>query len=353
MKFQFKPNDNILSFREYLRYLNKTSPVIIIYFKTITSAFLIFIFTLFTYLFSSILSDYYTSSTSTFIVLIALFVLVLLVTVLLILLIIKVIKKKKLKNTNIHCDIESTFYFTIDDGYLIRENDFSYIKLELSKLKEVKLLDKGLVLSSEDERILIFIPKDALPVTLDEFISLLKAENSSLIVIEEFKILKKSLKKLYIIFITTLILSVIFGFFIGKYNYEHNFTKYDLISNSELIKQDNKSYLYENKELGISLTFSNKWENKFGIEEFPDKINVYYLVDGKQSYNTTLLFSIRGLNEVFDTNDFNVIRSNELYMFLSPTSIHFKKDSKEYLEYNELYKDKKNIQLRKNKYYKI
>ena len=266
MKFQFKPNDNILSFREYLRYLNKTSPVIIIYFKTITSAFLIFMFTLLAYLFSSILIDFYTSSTITVIVLIALFIVILLITSLVIFLIIKVIKKKKLKNTNIHCDIESAFYFTIEDGYLIRENDFSYIKLELSKLKEVKLLNKGLILSSEDERILIFIPKDALPVTLDEFISLLKAENNSLVVIEEFKILKKSLKKIWILFIITIILSMTFGFFIGKYNYEHNFIKYDLILNSELIKEDNNSFLYENEELGISLTFPSKWENKFGIE---------------------------------------------------------------------------------------
>ena len=307
MKFQFKPNDNILSFREYLRYLNKTSPVIIIYFKTITSAFSIFIFTLFTYLFSYILSNYYTSSTSTFIALIALFVLVLLVTVLLILLIIKVIKKKKLKNTNIHCDIESTFYFTIEDGYLIRENDFSYIKFELSKLKEVKLLNKGLIISSENKRISIFIPKDVLPVTLDGFISLLKAENSSLIVIEEFKILKKSLKKVYILFIITIISSAILGFFIGKYNYEHNFTKYDLIPNNELIKQDNNSYIYENEELGISLTFPSKWEGKYGIEELPDKINVYYLADGKQSYNTTLLFSIRGLSSILNNITLNII----------------------------------------------
>lgn len=236
MKFQFKPNDNTLSFREYLCYLNQTSPVIVIYLKTIIPATSIFIFTLFTYL----LSDFYLI----FAYSLPLVLVLLIIFILLMLLLIKVIKKKRLKNNNMRCDIESTFYFTIEDGYLIRENDFSYIKLELSKLKEVKLLNKGLILSSEDERISIFIPKDILPITLDEFISLLKIENSSLIVIEEFKTLKKSLKKIYILFIITIILSIIFGFFIGKFNYKHNFTKYDLILNSELIKQYNKSYLY-------------------------------------------------------------------------------------------------------------
>ncbi|MDV4152797.1 hypothetical protein R0131_18380, partial [Clostridium sp. AL.422] len=110
MKFEFNPIDNRISFREYLYYINKTSPITPIYLKTIIPALLIFIFTLITYLFSSIISDYYTSSTITVVVLIALFIVLLLITVLLILLIIKLSKKKKLKNNIIHCDIESTFY---------------------------------------------------------------------------------------------------------------------------------------------------------------------------------------------------------------------------------------------------
>ena len=345
MKFQVKPNDNILSFREYLSYLNKTSPVIVIYLKTIIPATSIFIFTLFT--------DLLSSSYGIFIYSLPIFLVLLIITILLMLLVIKVIKKKRLKNNNIRCDIESIFYFTIEDGYLIRENDFSYIKLELSKLKEVKLLNKGLVLSSEDERISVFIPKDALPVTLDELIYLLKSENNSLVIIEEFKILKKEFKKIWVLFIITIILSIIFGFFIGKYNYEHNFTKYDLISNSELIKEDNKSYLYENEVLGISLSFPNKWENKFGIEEKSDRINVYYLADGKQGHYTNLLFSVRSLGAIFNNIELNIIRTDGLYIFVAPTSVNLKKDSDEHLEYLELYEDIKNIQLRKNKYYKL
>lgn len=353
MKFEFKPSDNSISFREYLYYLSKTFPVSSIYLKTIIPAFFIFIFTLITYLFSYILSDFYTSSTITILVFIAVFILILLITVLVIFLIIKVIKKKKLKNNIMHSDIESTFYFTIEDGYLIRENEFSYIKFNLNRIKEVNILKHGLVLTLENKKSLIFIPNNILPVTLDEFISLLKAENSSLIIIEDFKIFKKSLKKIWILFITTILLSIIFGFFLGKYNYEHNFTKYDLISNSELIKEDNKSYLYENEVLGISLSFPNKWENKFGIEEKSDRINVYYLADGKQGHYTNLLFSVRSLGAIFNNIELNIIRSDGLYIFVAPTSINLKKDSDEHLEYLELYEDIKNIQLRKNKYYKI
>ncbi|MDV4150746.1 hypothetical protein R0131_07835, partial [Clostridium sp. AL.422] len=89
----------------------------------------------------------------------------------------------------------STFYFTIEDGYLIRENEFSYIKFKLNRIKEVNIMKYGLILALENKKSLIFIPNTVLPVTLEEFISLLKAENNSLIVIEEFKNLKKSLKK--------------------------------------------------------------------------------------------------------------------------------------------------------------
>ncbi|WP_300381743.1 hypothetical protein, partial [Clostridium sp.] len=277
----------------------------------------------------------------------------LVVYILIILLIIKLVKrkqKKSIKNNNLYCDIESTFYFTIEDGYLIRENEFSNLKLPLNKVKDVKLLKHGLILSIESERSSIFIPKDRLPISLEEFISLIKNENNNLIVIEEFKRLKKLSKKIYMLLTITFISACIFSFFIAKYDYEYNFKKYDLVMGSNLIKQDNNTYLYENENLGISLAFPSKWEGKFGIEEMEDRINVYYLANGKQSNNTTLLFSIRGLSAFWKEIDLNIIRTEGLYLFTGPTKISLEKDSKEHLEYLELYKDIQNIKLRKNQY---
>lgn len=341
MKFEFKPSDNSLSFREYLSYLSQTSPIITIYINTIIPACLVFMFSLLTY----VMSGYYIY----FAYIILPTIVLITLSFLLILLIIKLIKKISIKNNTLYCDLESNFYFTISDGYLLRENEFSTVKLELSKINDVKILRQGLILSSKDKKISIFIPKDVLPVTLEEFISFLKNENSSLIVLNEFKRLKKSYKKIYILIIFTVLLSFISSFFIGKYN----FKKYNLIPNSDLIKQEDNTFLYENEDIGISLTFPSNWENKFGIEELPDRINVYYLAEGKQSYNTTLLFSIRGLGSIFDNITLNIIRTDGLYIFIGPTKIDLKKNSKEHLEYLDLYKDIQNIKLQKNKYYNI
>lgn len=347
MKFEFKPSENSISFREYLSYLTQASPGFTLYKNTIIPACLIAIFSLLTCLFSK----FYPYYAYTLILTIG----ILLLYILLFLLIIKIVKAKKkkvIKNNKLYGDIESTFYFTIEDGYLLRENEFSNIKLQLSKISNVKLLKHGLILSTENEKISLFIPNDILPVTLEEFISLLKEENDSIIVLEEFKRIKKSSKKIYMLFGITFILACIFSFFIGKYAYEHNFEKYDLLMESDLIKQDDTS-LYENEYLGVSLTFPSKWDGKFGIEELEDRINVYYLANGKQSNKTTLLFSLRGLGSIFNNIDLNLIRVEDLYLFVGPTTISLEKDSKEYLEYMELYKDIQNIKLRKNTYYHV
>lgn len=342
MKFEFKPSENNISFREYLDYLTLTLPGVTIYRQTILLPCLIAIFSMVTY----ILSDYYIGFTYILI----LIIIILLFYFLIIFLIIKVIKSKKkkvLKNNNLCYDLESTFYFTVEDGYLIRENEFSTIKLQFDKIKYIKLLKGGVILTTDNENVSIFIPKDILPVTLEEFISLLKNENNSIIVLEEFKKLKKSLKKINIILVITFILACISGFFVGKYS----FTRYDLVMGNELIKQNDNTYLYENDTLGFSLTFPSTWEGKFGIEEREDGIDVYYLVNGKQSHYTTLLFSIRGLGVFFNNIDFNLIKNEGLYFFVGPSEIELRKDSKEHLEYLDLYKDIKNIKLRENTYY--
>lgn len=346
MIFEFKPSENSISFKEYLGYLIQTSSVMIIYRNSILTTSLIAIFSIIAYL----LSDYYTGFTYILILTISMLIFCFLI-IFLIMKVIKSKKKKVLKNNNLYCDLESTFYFTIEDGYLIRENEFSNIKLKLSEIKYVKLLKHGIILVTENESISLLIPKAILPVTLEEFILFLKEENNSLIVLEEFKRLKKIAQKIYMILGITFILACISGFFISKYNYEHNFTKYNLIPKSDLSNQGN-TFIYENESLGISLTFPSKWEGKFGIEELEDRINVYYLVNGEQSNKTTLLFSLRGLSSIFDADNFNIIRSEGLYLFLSPTTIRLERDSEEYSEYLKLYKDIQNIKLRKNTYYK-
>lgn len=341
MKFEFKPSDYSLSFREYLKYLNTTSPVITLYLKTIIAPYLILAFSLITY----ILSEGY----KYLLYLIPFTIVISLLLLLFFLLINKLRRKKAIKNTKLFCDIESTFYFTIEDGYLIRENEFSSIKFKLSEINNIKLLKHGLILSIENAKVSPFIPKAALPIPLEEFISLLRSENNSLIVLDEFKRLKKKSKKLYTIFIFTILLSFISSFFIGKYN----FKRYPLLPNSDLIKQNDNTYLYENEDIGISLNFPSNWENKFGIEEKPDRINVYYLANGKQSHDTTLLFSIRGLGAIFDNLTLNVIKTDGLYIFIGPTKIDLINGSKDHLEYMDLYKDIEKIKIKQNKYYHI
>lgn len=341
MRFEFKPSENSISFREYLSYLTQTSPGVILYKKTILPASIIVVFSIVTFL----LSEDYKAFPYMLLAIIG----VLIFYILVIFLIIKISKrkqKKAIKNNKLYCDIESTFYFTIEDGYLIRENEFSNIKLNLREIKNIKILKHGLILSTEDGKVSLFIPKDRLPVTVEEFVALIKEENNDLIVIEEFKRLKKLSRKIYMVLTITFISAFIFSFFIAKYDYEHNFKKYDLVMWSNLTKQDNNTYLYENENLGISLVFPSKWEGKFGIEEKDDRINVYYLANGKQSNSTNLLFSIRGLSVFWEEIYLNIIKTEELCLFIGPTKISLEEDSKEHLEYLELYKDIQNVHLR-------
>ncbi|WP_291650872.1 hypothetical protein [Clostridium sp.] len=213
MRFEFKPSENIISFREYLGYLMQTSPGIIIYRKTIFTSSVLVVFSIITCL----LSHYYRYFTYVLTAIIGIFIFYFLV-IWLITKLIKARKNKVIKNNNLYCDIESKFYFTIEDGYLIRENEFSNIKIQLSKIKYVKLLNHGLILSTENENVSLFIPIDILPITLEAFISFLKEKNNSIIVLEESKRLKRLSQKIYMIFGVTFILACIFSFFIGKYN---------------------------------------------------------------------------------------------------------------------------------------
>lgn len=344
MKFEFNPSENSRSFKEYLQNSSNISLVMDIYKKCLAIPVVMIIMITIIPLFKGIYKNtvFYTTLLFICIILIALFVII--VTFL-----IKILNKK-VKNNKMYCDLESTFKFTIKENYIIRENEFSTVKVLMKKIEKIKRLKYGIILCTEGERIDMFIPKDILPVSVDELIELIKKENSSLLIDEAAKREKKRQIRYYLIALISILLSAVVAYFIGKYDYEHNFTRYDLIMHSDLVKQENHKLLYENESLGFKLLFPSKWEGSFGVEELEDRINVYYLVNGEQSPKTTLLFAIRGLDVIVDNTGFNIIKvegnSNGIYTFLGPKVIYtLERGTDESLEYNKLYRDIDNVKL--------
>ncbi|MEG0295492.1 MAG: hypothetical protein RR620_02165 [Clostridium sp.] len=333
MKFEFNPSEESVSFREYLAYVNTSSIVTSLYRKAIMPIVTISIFITIVSLYSNLYRRFfYTTGILTF------GVLVLSIICFLGIKIIKSMKKKKLKNNKFICDIESISKFNIEDNFLIRENEFSTIKVSLDNITGITLLNHGLILHSKKNELHVFIPKETLPIPLDEFISIFKKENKNLLIDEGLKREKNKLKKIIAVCTIVFIIGIISAYFIGKYDYEHNYTRYNLIMEAGLTKMDNNTLVYENENLGFELIFSEKWHGKFGIEEFDDKINIYYLVNGEQSNNTTLLFTIRRTSDLTGELDFNAIKSKGDFTFLGPKTINIKINSDEYYEYMKLYK---------------
>ena len=344
MKFEFKPSEESRSFKEYLQHSTNMSTVMDIYKRCMIIPMIAVIMVIIIPMFKGIYKD-----TLFYVILFSIGIVVGILVVLVMVFLFK-ISTKKVKNNKMYCDLESTFKFTIKDKYIIRENEFSTVKVLMKKVEKIKLLKYGVILCTEGERVDMFIPKDILPISINELIDLIKKENGSLFIDEAAKREKKRLIRYYMVALVIALLSLVASYFVGKYDYEHNFTRYDLIMHSDLVKQENHKLLYENESLGFKLLFPSKWEGKFGIEELDDRINVYYLVDGKQSRKTTLLFTIRVFDTVGDTTDFNVIKvdgnSNEIYTFLAPKVIStLEKRTYEAIEYNNLYRDIDNVKL--------
>ena len=344
MKFEFKPSEDSRSFKEYLQHSTNMSTVMDIYKKCMIIPMIVVIMVIIIPMFKGIYKN-----TLFYVILFIICIVVVILVVLVMLFLLKILTKK-VNNNKMYCDLESKFKFTIEDKYIIRENEFSTVKVLMKRVEKIKVLKYGVILCAEGERVDMFIPKDILPISIDALIDLIKKENGSLFIDEAAKREKKRLVRYYIIALIIAVLSVVVAYFVGKYDYDHNFTRYDLIMHSDLVKQDNHKLLYENESLGFKLLFPSKWEGKFGIEELDDRINVYYLVDGKQSRKTTLLFTIRVFDTVGDTTDFNVIKvdgnSNEIYTFLAPKVIStLEKRTYEAVEYNNLYRDIDNVKL--------
>lgn len=337
MKFEFTPSNHSSSFREYLNHLFKDTPAVKIYLKAIVPAIILIT----SYVIISIFSKYFNSILTNSIEL-AIFIIV----ILLMIFIIRIVYTKlcrSIKNNKLYSDLEGNFTFTIEDGYLIRENQFSTIKIALKNIATIRLLKQGLILSSRNEQIFLFIPNAALPISLKEFIEIFKVANPKLTVENISKKNKHELIKQCILLIVISYLALAASHFIGRYDYEHNFPTYDLIMEDQMEKLIDNSFLYENETLKYSIVFPESWSGKFGIEENADYINVYYLQNGEQNSNTNLLFTIRDEKNSPPLSEYNKITykftDQTTYVLWGPKKVYIDDKSNTYSEYVEIYNE--------------
>ena len=242
------------------------------------------------------------------------------------------------------CDYNSTVYITIENDYLIRENKYSKIKIKLNEIGKIELLYRSVILYSKDKAILIFIPKQCLPIKLEEFIRLFKEKNNNVIINNFEKTYEGYLKKLLISMGIAMTLTLIPSYFVGKYIDENSFKKYDLKLENELEKVEFGESLYESKNIGIRMYLPIRWNGKYGVEELNDRVNVYYLPKGVQSKETTLIFTLTKLQDLDVKEDMvnvkSVEKANGIYTFFIPKVIDtLGADSLEYIEYSNMIQD--------------
>lgn len=344
MKFEFTPSNHGESFKEYIRYISLDIPPSRILSKTVIPA----IITLMSYVIIANFSQYFNSIINN-----SLILAVILIFALLIVFIVKMFYLKasrSLKNNKLYCDLESNFAFTLEDGYFIRENQFSTIKVALKEIATIRLLKQGLILSSENQQILLFIPIAVLPISVKDFIEIFKTANPKLTLENVYKKNKKQLLIKGICLIVICYLALVASHFIGKYNHDYNFKTYDLTTEDQMVTLMDNSFLYENQNLQYSIVFPESWSGKFGIEETEDYINVYYLENGEQGPNTSLLFTVRD-----EKNSPPFMEYNELaykftepatYVLWGPKQVDMDDGSNAYLEYVELYKEIATLSLK-------
>ncbi|MBT9832719.1 hypothetical protein [Clostridium baratii] len=242
------------------------------------------------------------------------------------------------------CDYNSTVYITIENDYLIRENKYSKIKIKLNEIGKIELLYRSVILYSKDKAILIFIPKQCLPIELEDFIKLFKEKNNNIIINNFEKIYKKHINKLLVFMGMAIILTTFFSYFVGKYIDENSFKKYDLKLENELEKVEFGESLYESENIGIRMYLPIRWNGKYGVEELNDRVNVYYLPKGVQSKETTLIFTLTKLQDLDVKEDMvnvkSVEKANGIYTFFIPKVIDtLGADSLEYIEYSNMIQD--------------
>lgn len=330
MEFKFTPVEDKKSYREYLDCINSRLVDII----SVESWIGISVMAIFVTLFTKIFSYYHKGS----IIFVAILTIVLAISYF----IMYLIKKYKKSNKNsfgkykaLYNDFNTTFYFSMDDEYLTRTNEFSTIKVKKDKVKEIIELQRGIILSFEN--VDIFIPKNCLPVPVDKFLESFPKEN-----IKKIDYKKQQLKKCrnkYIGICIIFVLSIFIGYNIAKYNYYNDFEALNVISFNGLERQmEDQTYLYNNENFNLNIYFPEKWGAKYGIEEAVDSINVYYLPDEVQTQGSCLLFKVvKG--EVYDeeyiAHRFFYNKDGEIFTFLSPKELNiFPWFAEEYFKMN-------------------
>lgn len=239
MRFEFKPSEHRKSFKEYLKYASNISLVTDIYKRCIIIPVAIIIFAVVLSLLKGI---YRNTLFYSIVYVIGVILVVLFVTVVAL---VSKLFKKKIKNNKMYCDLESKFRFIVEEGHIIRENDFSTIKIAIKSIEKIKLLKHGVIICAEGEKVDMFIPTDILPISINELINLVRYENSRVVIDETAKKEKKRLGRYYLILLIASLVAAVSSYFIDKYDYEHNFTKYDLVI------QDNHKLFYENNNLEL------------------------------------------------------------------------------------------------------
>lgn len=272
------------------------------------------------------------------------------IAVLISLIILKVIVTRKNKKVNSEKikDFNVVNMVEINDEFFIRENEFSMIKFPLDSVLKIIVLKELLIIQTSSYKSEICIPIKSLPVELNEFIDIFKSKNDKLVIENHKNKLKKSYIKYIVYEILIFIAAILVAFFISKYNYENKYIEYNLVMQEDLQeKGDLNSYLYESNS-GVSIYFPKDWQGHYGVEEFSkERINVYYLADGKQSSKTTLLFVLeKGIGMGYD--GLKAVRFAEcdgvVYTVYIPESIStLKGDSEEYKEFSEMQGDLPNI----------
>lgn len=342
MRFEFTPSNHSESFNEYTRYIYQQVEIINVYKKAVLPGIITFI----SYIIIASFSQYYHYLFKTSLILVVVLFIVFLTAFLTIFLFKKV--TKKVKNNALYADLESNFTFTIEDGYLTRENKFSTIKIAIKSFDKMQLLKESIILCYGKHS--LFIPKAVLPVTQREFIKLFKTTDSKIILEDPVLEEKNQLLKDALRFIILCFLSLAVSYFVGKYDYEHNFTTYTLIMSDELESLSDNSLLYKNENLGYTIVFPESWTGKFGIEELENHINVYYLVNGVQGPSTSILFTLREEMDPPPLDKFDKISFafdlSSTYTFWSPKEIYMNGNYKAYSEYADMFKEILNLKFR-------
>ena len=251
-------------------------------------------------------------------------------------------------NKRDYMKIKSTF--KIEDNYLIRKNDLMEAKILINSISNIYLMKSTLIITSEISSQEVVIPISCIPVSLNEFLNIFTSINSSINIIDLKKKRKLNIVKRFLLVTLIFLLSITPSYFICKYKFENNFTKYNLIEATDLKQSTNNERIYTNNNLKFTLHFPSSWGDNYGIEELDYKVNVYYLYKGKQGPYTTLLFSIeKGL--LFDDTDSlslnRVVQGTHggYTLFALQKVSNIKKNSIQYEEYQRLFEDIKNLLL--------